>query len=186
MYQHEQLFALGEGFFDAAFEPSMWVELLEHVVHRLGVVRADLHLIKDDVLPCSYMGAQPAAFLQQYSEQFLASEPRCQALRGLCPGPLTSDHDVVDAQTMRSNPYDADFLPRAGLGQGIAATPVNDARRRAYFGLHLAASASTRNPALLTSVQAIQGRLSRAVSAQFRLIRRSSRTHNYPPVSISP
>lgn len=170
MYQHEQLLALSEGFFDAAFEPSRWVVMLARVADCLGAVGADLHLLKDDVLLCNYMGAQPAALLQEYTERFLDREPRSQALRGLCPGQLLTDHDVVDAQTMRSHPYYADFLPRAGLGQCIAAAPVNDARRRAYFGLHLASSAGAPSVALLASVQAVQGRLGRAVSAQFRMM----------------
>lgn len=170
MYQHEQLFALREGFFDAAFEPSTWVRLLERVAHCLDAVGADLHLLKDDVLLCNYMGAQPAALLQEYTERFLDREPRSQALRTLAPGQLLTDHDVVDAQTMRSHAYYVDFLPRAGLGQCIAAAPVNDARRRAYFGLHLAPSAGAPSPALLASVQAVQGRLSRAVRVQFRMM----------------
>ena len=52
----------------------------------------------------------------------------------------------------RSHPYYADFLPRAGLGQCIAAAPVNSARERAYFGLHLAPSADPPSSALLAAV----------------------------------
>ena len=170
MNQHEQLLALSEGFFDAAFEPSTWVGLLERVAHCLGAVGADVHLLKDDVLLRNYMGAQPAALLQEYTERFLDREPRSQALRSLRPGRLLTDSDMVDAETKRRHPYYTDFLPRAGLGQCIAATPVNSSNRRAYFGLHLAPSAGAPTAAMLADVQAVQARLSRALSAQFRMM----------------
>ena len=170
MNRNEQLLTLSEGFFDAALDPPTWVELLARLAHCLGAVGADLHLLKDDVLLCNFMGAQPSALLQEYAERFLDREPRSQALRALTPGQLITDRDVADEQTMRSHPYYADFLPRAGLGQCIAAAPVNSARERAYFGLHLAPSAGPPSSALLADVQALQPRLSRALGAQFRMM----------------
>ena len=150
MYQHEQLLALREGFFDPAFEPSSGVEMLAHVADCLGAVGPDRHIRKDDVLLCNYMGAQPAALLQEYTERSLDHEPRCQALHGLCPGQLLTGHDVLDAQTMRNHLYYADFTLRAGLGQCIAATPVNDAP---ILRLHRAPSAGAPSAAMLASVQ---------------------------------
>jgi DNA-binding CsgD family transcriptional regulator len=170
MNQHEQLLAVSEGFFDAALEPASWVQHLERFAHCVGAVGADVHLLKDDVLLCNYMGAQPATLLQEYTERFLDREPRSQALRGLRPGQLLTDRDVVDAETMRRHPYYADFLPRAGLGQCIAAAPVNASGRRAYFGLHLAPSAGAPSATLVAAVQAVQPRLSRALNAQFRMM----------------
>lgn len=179
MNQHEQLLSLCAGFYDAALDPSAWSGVLSRVATCLGAVGADLHLLDDDVLRCNYMGMQPTAVLAEYSEKFLDREPRSLNLRRLVPGQVITDLHIVDAQTMRNHPYYADFLPRVGLGHCIAATPLNEARHRAYFGVHLAPATGAPSDDMLALVKAMQPHLGRAVSAQFRMMDAELRNHVY-------
>lgn len=179
MNQHEQLLNLCESFYQAAFDPSAWNEVLAGVARCLGAAGADLHLLDDDVLRCNYMGVLPPAVLDEYCASYLNREPRSQALRHLAPGQVITDLHFVDAQTMRDHAYYADFLPRAGLGHCIAAAPVNDARHRAYFGVHLPPAMGAPSDEMLAMVKAMQPHLGRAVSAQFRMMDAELRNQVY-------
>ena len=179
MNQHEQLLSLCAGFYDAALDPSAWSDVLTRVATCLGAVGADLHLLDDDVLRCNYMGMQPSAVLAEYSQKFLGREPRSLSLRRLAPGEVITCLHIVNAHTMRNHPYYADFLPRVGLGQWIAATPLNEARHRAYFGVHLAPAMGAPSDDMLALVKAMQPHLGRAVSAQFRMLDAELRNHVY-------
>lgn len=179
MNRHEQLLNLCEGFYDAALDPSAWNDVLARVAGCLGAVGADLHLLDDDVLRCNYMGLQPPAVLEEYAVSFLNREPRSLALRHLAPGQVITDLQITDAQTMRKHAYYADFLARTGLGHCIAAAPVNDARHRAYFGVHLPPAMGAPSDEMLAMVKAMQPHLGRAVSAQFRMMDAELRNHVY-------
>jgi len=179
MNQHEQLLSLCEGFYDAALEPSAWSDVLARVADCLGAAAADLHLLDDDIVRCNYMGAQPAEVLEEYATHFLNREPRSLALRHLPPGQVITDLEIADARTLRNHPYYAEFLPRVGLGHCIASAPLNDARRRAYFGVHLSPAMGTPSGEMLALVKAMQPHLGRAVSAQFRMMDAEMRNHIY-------
>ncbi|CAN0302633.1 unnamed protein product, partial [Phaeothamnion confervicola] len=179
MNQHEQLLNLCGGFYDAALDPSAWSDVLARVAACLGAVGADLHLLDDDVLRCNYMGMQPREVLEEYAEKFLDREPRSLSLRQLAPGQVITDLQIVNAHTMRNHPYYADFLPRIGLGHCIAATPLKEARHRAYFGVHLAPASGAPSEDMLALVKAMQPHLGRAVSAQFRMMDAELRNHVY-------
>jgi len=151
----DDLETLGHGYLDAALEPAHWSTVLEHTARKLGSVGMDLHLLRQGVHWASYIGAQPAEVLNEYTERFIDREPRTVTLQHLRPGMVVTDLDFVDRETMRTHEYYADFLRRNGMGHCIAATPLRSGGNQAYLGVHFAYGQEPPDAERMAAVRAL-------------------------------
>ncbi|MEQ8661304.1 MAG: helix-turn-helix transcriptional regulator, partial [Gammaproteobacteria bacterium] len=165
----EDVQALTLDYLDAALDPAQWPAVLERTAHRLDSVGVDLHLLRDGTNWASYMGAQPADVLNEYTERFFNREPRSLTLQHLRPGQVVTDLDFVDRETMRTHEYYTDFLRRNGMGHCIAAAPLHNGGNQAYFGVHFAHGKAPPDAARMACVRALLPCLERAVQVQYRL-----------------
>lgn len=170
MEKADQIDALADRFYDIGGDLSGWTGVLSALSSAFDAIGCDLHIIRDHGYFMSFMGGTPPDVLDEYISCYLHREPRSRFLASGRQGTVATDLQFTTREYMRGSAYYSDFLVRAGLGQCIAALPLQTPARSVYLGVHFSRAVGPPQHEKLRLVQRLLPHVNRAVRAQFHLL----------------